>query len=504
MQFITKIVLLLSVLLTVRAHPANNWKRYCDRGTDCKQQECDERCKQIRPFDQPPAGLPTWTPDNRALWAADKFECATARRESKFWPWEKAYCYCEGCYRYCQLDEIYETSACDIADIPTIKNDVNGKIEQAIMDFAIDTAIGQVDQYTFGLMGLGKNIFDATGDDNDFLNRVIIEANERNQQMMECMGEMIDELRGDMLGDSMQFACEHYTYAMDYTYHQSVTKSYRDEVEDTWREFDKTVSVKFDKDARENEAIYFKNNLALTQDFALLFSLTSFEYLMILKNDGDLGNYDKYLDASLDAFDNNLREWVYAARNTIIKEMNDNMNKIACSNGDEIEDQIAKWEERFRIANIDPIEQYIGKLNDLKYRSPLKEGEECEKPKSIHVLSIDHSSARDGQYFNFDVEDFSGVFLGGISVWNHNAYQLTVRNRRDGVSQKVIVWNSPSGGSIGDGRGRRYSEVTEQYSSAGDWEVGDVLDYRPGYYSTCVGDYTFCYAGTGASTCHRL
>jgi len=255
---------------------------------------------------------------------------------------------------------------------------------------------------------------------------------------------------------------------------------------DAWVDFHKLVSSEFGSNDLNEGAIYFEQNLAKTQDMALLFALTVFDYLLILKADGDMTNYGTKLEDSLRDFDN-LRAWVYTAQEKIVDDMWAKMRAKECRNGDDIVKEVAAWKARFKIANIDPIERYFAQLNDLAHRSPILEGMECEVPQSISVLSVDHSNGVVGEFFNFNVEDVE-MMLNGRTNWDNEVF--TMRNPKTGATEQVTLWDHRNGGSIGDGHGRRYP-----YYSAGDWKVGDVLNYRPGDYSACA-DGLECRADT--------
>jgi len=125
----------------------------------------------------------------------------------------------------------------------------------------------------------------------------------------------------------------------------------------------------------------------------------------------------------------------------------------------------------------------------MGHKSPIGQGNECKNAPSIKVLSVDHKNGELGQYFNFNVEDVTRM-LGGRTDWNGKTF--TVRNRRDGATERVIVWRQPNGGSIGNAHGRR---DPHKYSSGNDWKVGDELVYRPGDYSACADEFE-CRADT--------
>lgn len=86
----------------------------------------------------------------------------------------------------------------------------------------------------------------------------------------------------------------------------------------------------------------------------------------------------------------------------------------------------------------------------------------------LEVLSNDHSSGREGQYFNFDWASAMEALGRQFS----QTERITVRNERTGQAGLVVMWGSPNGGSVGDAHGR-----WDSGAGIGDWEAGDIVTF---------------------------
>ena len=89
------------------------------------------------------------------------------------------------------------------------------------------------------------------------------------------------------------------------------------------------------------------------------------------------------------------------------------------------------------------------------------------------VQSIDHSSKRIGQYFNFFVSDVD-TYLG--NNWATGTTKK-IDQYRNGVriveAQGVVLWNTPNGGTVGDGHGRY--DTNTLGAAPGQWKNGDYF-----------------------------
>jgi len=98
---------------------------------------------------------------------------------------------------------------------------------------------------------------------------------------------------------------------------------------------------------------------------------------------------------------------------------------------------------------------------------------------------VDHKKgpSYEGQYFNFYVADVNSVL--GTPLPDSSTYMIEqFRNgQRIREKQEVLLWNTPHGGSIGDGVGRY-----RPYSAAApeQWNTGDYFCFDIGIYCYAV------------------
>ena len=86
------------------------------------------------------------------------------------------------------------------------------------------------------------------------------------------------------------------------------------------------------------------------------------------------------------------------------------------------------------------------------------------------ILSVDHKSGLEGQYFNF-----MRRFIPGLEVKGEMKFHAY--NSRTGECGKVVVWGSPNGGSSGDAHGR--FDNAPVAAKPGQWKKGDKLVIAP-------------------------
>lgn len=91
----------------------------------------------------------------------------------------------------------------------------------------------------------------------------------------------------------------------------------------------------------------------------------------------------------------------------------------------------------------------------------------CVHPEAtFEVLSIDHSSGKNGQYFNFDINIIDRIL--GRADWHGEDFVIT--NERTGETTTDIMWRSSNGGSH-SGHGRQ----NDGSAKTGDFIMGDIL-----------------------------
>ena len=140
---------------------------------------------------------------------------------------------------------------------------------------------------------------------------------------------------------------------------------------------------------------------------------------------------------------------------------------------------IAKYLEKYPNATPTQVSNFIvssstkDKINNLSVDTPNRllygfiEFAKLED-NQINVLSNNHSSGRN-YYFNFNVSDVEAA-IGRTLQQGEN---LIVKNIRTGRMDAAVFWNTPNGGSIGNGHGRWSSGSKEL------WKVGDVIEFTP-------------------------
>merc|ERR1740123_1660343 len=87
----------------------------------------------------------------------------------------------------------------------------------------------------------------------------------------------------------------------------------------------------------------------------------------------------------------------------------------------------------------------------------------------ISVLSIDHKTGKDGEYFNFDAKQMDKI-LG--KQWEFGNFLIF--NPRTKEEQNVRMWRAMNGGSKGTAHGRKEPFASK---ASTDWQIGDELEF---------------------------
>lgn len=449
--------------------------------------DCQKKCEDDRPKDQ------CEDHERPEDWKAGKFNCYDKSRSGYS-------CTCRKCQRHdCSIDETgYAPGKCDIATIQHRTQDLKAElIDLTYNHFANMVGVAPVVGPLFtmwmntakGAYGIYKN------DKHSVLNGVIDDMNRQVGQLKDCMDEKIDVLEAQTNLNEMQDAW--YLFDVAANYAGDDVDDLMDHIKDAWTEHLLVANSEFD-DIDGQSATYFKKLLLPLQSFTQTFAQVSTNYLNNVHAYEPVLYSDAY-ERTTEGF-RSLQAWAIAALDVISKDMDKQSHELPCENGKELAAGLAQWKDTFTVANIDPIGEYlmmIESMND-KFQSTILPGDACENvdesTKIIRVLSTEHSDTDEGKYFNFDKAEADAII--GYTDWNGKTMKtLRVYNERTGMNEDIVIWSS-SEVSDNWGHGRRSDKVS---ASEGNWQVGDVLVYRPNSYSTCGDEYE-CIQGTCQSS----
>merc|ERR1719461_1616971 len=140
-------------------------------------------------------------------WAHGNFRCYEVVR----WFWD---CDCNQCQRDCYITEQY--SSCHLSPIPHRTTDIRETLFNLHLDLQANLAgaIPIVGPLVAAAMHFRNGIFRAVLDsDNGLVNGVIDDVNERHQQLIDCMGELIDQEMVEIHVNAMKRAFVLYSIA---------------------------------------------------------------------------------------------------------------------------------------------------------------------------------------------------------------------------------------------------------------------------------------------------
>jgi len=307
-------------------------------------------------------------------WQVGTFECNHNRQflKSPFNHW----CRCTECRKDCHLDDVQMSiAACDAAEAPVaqVKRDLAGAIGNLVVDLTIDLSNGLDEVKGAGglgtvigsVLGLGKGIIQtARNKEGKLMNSIIDDINARSDAMGKCTAQAVAGAKVDDLTDSIEAACLLFD---DARFHVSDADDDANQfqlfnkLEAAWREFRKVAQSEFDD--LDEEAEYFAQLVIPLQGFAQSFVSLSVDYLMYSRA-FDEDHYPRAYEETIESM-NILEIWARRAQVMIMESIPGRLDRLPCRNDADLEQQMARWREKFFDANIRPIRQYITKIEEL-------------------------------------------------------------------------------------------------------------------------------------------
>jgi len=419
---------------------------------------CYDRCQKEHPKS------PTWPGDE---WKYGHFTCDRYKTS-----WSGKWCICYECQRDCHLTDIRAVDKCHFADIPAIKNDVSGKMGYAIYDtiasvvstgiMTANPAVGIVIGET---MKFGRLMFGAFENENELLDDVIDEIEDRFERMKECMFQEINKYKAEDHLDEMSGAFALYGVAADEMVHEDKEpEDIRNKVETAWTQFHLVIAKKFKKYDTTSE-VEFKKLLLPTQDYVSLYALVSAAHLAHLLEENN-NSFKDTVGYVVDDF-NALKEWTSKARDEIMDGMDWGIRALPCRNDEEIVREMEAYKVQFEKHNIQPIEEIIVNFEAMKTQTEKflsdPTAAKCSGSELVKVTWVGHHPhGDDAIYFHFDLDEMKAALEMSSSDWFGKTF-LMYNARSKMVADVKLFWNY---GTLAEGE------------STSDFRVGDQLAFN--------------------------
>lgn len=296
------------------------------------------------------------------------WSCRSAWVDGGLWDNE---CHCDTCQRDCDLQEISKMDKCKMGSDDIVLQTIRAThaMTVATEDFANNLLAGIPVVGPFAAAGAiyVKALDRAQKDSHTYLNNVIDEVNNKNEQVMDCMAIQIDKLTLSAVGNQFQYAFDKVEDVKNYIGNDMAKKGW---IKDAYEAFYEPITTVLDDP--QQEWSYLKN-LSFSQEVAPAFYFISLEYLLY-EFQIDPANFDATIYPKNIKAWTTFRDWAIEAKGEQHDYLWAEMRKKPCMNPETIAEDIKARQAAFEQKYISPIVMYANSIRkevkdwrDIKY-----------------------------------------------------------------------------------------------------------------------------------------